>query len=161
MQAGPLIGQVRVQVALLAVQGHRGSGEGQPLAELRVGGARHEDRVLADAVGVHAALDQVDVQVDEPAHLDGAAEGDLAVALREVQVAHREVRPVDEDRIEHPGPLGEVLDVLVAAVLPRRRGAGGLGGRAGRNPRRRGCRGWRSPAAAAAPAAAPGPGRCR
>ena len=83
------------------------------------------------AVGVHAALDQVDVQVDEPAHLDRAAEGDLPVALAEVQVAHGQVRPVDEDGVEDPGALGEVLDVLVAAVLPRGCGAGGLGGGVG------------------------------
>jgi len=38
----------------------RGAGEPQPLAVLRVDVARHEDRVLGDAVGFHAAPDQVD-----------------------------------------------------------------------------------------------------
>ena len=87
------------------------------------------------------------MQVDEPAHLDRAAERDLAVALAEVQVAHRQVRPVDEDGVEDPGALGEVLDVLVAAVLPRRCGAGGLGGRVGERLTVEGARGSR-PAAA-------------
>jgi hypothetical protein len=68
------------------------------------------------------------VQVDEPAHLDGSAEGDLAVALGEVQVAHRQLRAGHEDRVEDPAALGQVLDVLVAAVLPRRRRPGRLAG---------------------------------
>ena len=53
---------------------------------------RGEYRVSGDAVGLHAALDEVDVEVDETAHLDGAAEGDLTVALREVRVAAGEQR---------------------------------------------------------------------
>src|SRR5699024_10742384 len=59
-----------------------------------------------------------------------AAEGDLAIALGEVQVTDVEVRPVHEHRVEDPGALGEVLDVLVAAVLPRRGGACALAGHA-------------------------------
>src|ERR1700730_6193393 len=89
VQTGPLVGQVRVEIVLDVVERDRGSREGQPLAELGVDVARHEDRVLADAVGLHPALDQVDVQVQEPAHLAGAAEGDLPVSLGEVQVTHR------------------------------------------------------------------------
>jgi hypothetical protein len=46
-----------------------------------------------------------------------------------VQVTGGELAAVDEHRQEDPGAAGEVLDVLVAAVLPRRRGAGGLAGR--------------------------------
>ena len=56
---------------------------------------------------------------------------------REVQVAHGEVCAVDEHRVEDPGALGEVLDVLVAAVLPRRCGAGRL---VSRRPCRSRCR---------------------
>src|ERR1700730_9925901 len=89
VQTGPLVGQVRVEIVLDVVERDRGSRERQPLAELEVDVARHEDRVLADAVGLHPALDQVDVQVQEPTHLDGAAEGDLPVSLGEVQVTHR------------------------------------------------------------------------
>ena len=126
VQAGPLIGQMRIQVTLFAVQRHRRPREGNPFAESRVNRARHEDGVLGDAVGFHTAGDDVDMQVDEAAHLDGPAEGDLAVALGEVQVTHREVRAVDEDRLEDSGPLGEVLDVLLAAVLPWWCGAGSL-----------------------------------
>ena len=161
VQAGPLVGQVRVEVALLARQRHRRAGEGQPLVVARVDVARHEDRVLAHAVGRHAALDQVDVQVHEPAHLDRAAERDLAVALGEVQVTHRELRAVDEHRVEDPAALGQVLDVLVAAVLARRCGAGGLGGGPGEVVAGEAAEDRRVRAAAAAPAAAPGSGRCR
>ena len=69
--------------------------------------------------------------------------------------------PVDEHRVEDPRPCGEVLDVLVAAVLPRRGGAGRLAGDPVELGAGQRCRGSRCPAAAAAPAAAPGPGRCR
>src|SRR5699024_8552734 len=118
LQAGPQVGELGVYVALFAVQGHRGSGKSQPFGVLGWGLSRHEDGVLTDTVGLHAALDQVDVQVDEPAHLDPAAEGDLSVALGEVQVTDGEARPRDVHRVEHAGPSGEVLDVLVSAVLP-------------------------------------------
>ena len=79
-----------------------------------------------DAVLVHAVLDQVDAEVDEPAHLDRAAERDLAVALGEVQVAARQLRAVDVDRVVHAASTSEVLDVVVAAVLPRGHGARAL-----------------------------------
>ncbi len=42
VQAGPLVGQVRVQVVLHAIEGDRGAGERQPLAVLPVDVARHE-----------------------------------------------------------------------------------------------------------------------
>ena len=46
------------------------------------------------------------------------------------EIAHGEVRPVHEHRVEDPGALGEVLDVLVAAVLARWRGTGAFTGHA-------------------------------
>ena len=73
-----------------------------------------------DPVGVHAALDEIDVQVHEPAHLDRATERDFSIALGKVQVTKRQFRPRDVDRIEDPAPRGKVLDVLVPAVLTRR-----------------------------------------
>src|SRR4028119_1916898 len=50
VQAGPLVGQVRGQVALLVVQGHRRPGEGQPLLVAGVHVPGHEDGVLPDPV---------------------------------------------------------------------------------------------------------------
>ncbi|SKZ14402.1 Uncharacterised protein [Mycobacteroides abscessus subsp. abscessus] len=120
MQTCPLVGEVGVEVALLAVERHRRTREGDPLRVLRIGVAGHEDCVLGDAVGLHAALDQVDVQIDEAAHFDGPAEGDLAVALREVEIAERQVGARHEDGIEDATALGEILDVLIAAVLAGR-----------------------------------------
>src|SRR5262249_17650926 len=88
VQAGPLVGEVGVQVVLYSVQRDGGAGEGEPLAVLRIGDAGHEDGVLRDPVGGHAALDQVDVQVHEPAHLDPAAERNFPVPLGEVGGRH-------------------------------------------------------------------------
>ena len=50
------------------------------------------------------------------------------VPVGEVQVAQRQVGPVDEHRVEDATALGEVLDVLVAAVLAWGSGPRGLAG---------------------------------
>jgi hypothetical protein len=42
------------------------------------------------------------VEVDETAHFDRAAEGDLPVALAEMQVTAGEQRTRHMDRVEHP-----------------------------------------------------------
>ena len=104
-------------------------GERQPLAVLRIDVPRHEDRVFGDAVGLHAALDQVDVQVHESAHLDGAAERDLAVTLGEVQVTHREAS--HRRRRPDRSTLVPLVKFLMSWLPPFSRGgcgAGGLGG---------------------------------
>src|SRR5215211_7891566 len=88
VQAGPLVGQGGVHVVVgVGVVVHRDPDERHELAVARLDPARQEDRVGADPVLRHPALDQVDTEVDEPAHLDRAAEGDLAVPLAEVEVA--------------------------------------------------------------------------
>ncbi len=61
-------------------------------------------------------------------HLDGAAEGDLAIALAEVQVAHAQTGAVHIDGEEHLGTARQILDVAVAAMLARRHGACAFGG---------------------------------
>ncbi|MNX47435.1 hypothetical protein D3C86_779880 [compost metagenome] len=53
-------------------------------------------------------------------HFNGAAEGDFAIALRKVQIPHRQAAALDVDRKEHAGPARQVLDVAVAAVLAGR-----------------------------------------
>ncbi len=45
-----------------------------------------------------------------------------------MQVSERKVAAGDEHRVEDPAALGQVLDVLVAAILPPRRGARGFTG---------------------------------
>ena len=64
----------------------------------------------------------------QPANLDGAAEGDLAIALAEVQVAHAQAGAIHIDGEEHLGAARQILDVAVAAVLARRHGARAFGG---------------------------------
>ena len=108
------------------VSSHGHADEGEELAVPRFDAARDEHRVRRDAVLLHAALDEVDAEVDVPAHLDGAAEGDLAVTLGEVQVAAGELGARNVHGIEDAAAPGEVLDVVVAAVLAGRHRAGAL-----------------------------------
>src|SRR5215218_2132582 len=103
VQAGPLVGQGGVHVVVgVGVVVDRDPDERDELAVARLDPTRQEDRVGADPVLLHAALDQVDAEVDEAAHLDGAAEGDLPVALAEVQVAAGQLGPGNMHGIEHP-----------------------------------------------------------
>ena len=75
--------------------------------------AGHEYSVSRDASGrSHAALDEIDVQVHEPAHLDRTAERDPAITPREVQITERAAAVHYLHGIEDPGAGREVLDVL-------------------------------------------------
>src|SRR5450830_2107737 len=89
--------------------------------------ARLEHRVLDHVLG-HAALDQLDLHVYPASHFDGAAKGDFAVTLAEVQVAHRQPGAVDVDREEDLRAARQVLDIAVTAMLTRRHGARARGG---------------------------------
>lgn len=57
------------------------------------------------------------LELEEATHLDGAAEGDLAITLREVHVAHTEISSFNEHREVHLASPAQVLDVAIAAVL--------------------------------------------
>src|SRR6516162_9111387 len=103
---GTRVGQLRVQIVLLASEVYRDTRECKPLRVLRIADAGHEDSILTDAISGHTTLDEIDVQVHEPAHLNRAAERNLAIALREVQVTKRQVRPRNKDRIEDPASRG-------------------------------------------------------
>src|SRR4029078_1722048 len=74
----------------------------------------------------HAVCERVDMEVDEPGHVEGAAESDFAIALREVEIARGEPRTFYIDGEIDPGATRQVLDIAVAAVLTRRGGAHGL-----------------------------------
>src|SRR5215211_3732947 len=129
VQARPLVGQGGVHVVVgVGVVVDRDADERDELAVARLDPTRQEDRVGGDPVLLHAALDQVDAEVDEAAHLDGAAEGDLPVALAEVEVAAGQLGPGHVHREKHPRPAGPVLDVVVAAILPRRHRPGAFAG---------------------------------
>ena len=60
------------------------------------------------------------LQMDPARHFDRAAEGDFAVALAEMQIAHRKPGARHIDREKHPRPTRQILDVAVAAMLARR-----------------------------------------
>src|SRR5216684_8367872 len=87
VEAGLAIGDVDIEIVLLAPFVDRDALEDQIVVVGRRDRRRLEDRVL-DAVFRHPVLDDVDLEVEPAGHLDGAAEGDLAVALTEMQVPH-------------------------------------------------------------------------
>lgn len=91
-------------------------GKVAPGAELRLHGACVEDWRLHVQLG-HSVLDHAELERDHAGHLDCAAEGDLAVALREVEVSDGELGAWDVHGEIHLGATGEVLDVAVSAVF--------------------------------------------
>src|SRR5581483_5828838 len=80
---------------MLPVALHAHPDEGKERRVPRLDRPGEEDGVGGDAVLAHAALDEVDAEVDVAADLDRPAEGDLAVALGEMQVAAGELRARD------------------------------------------------------------------
>lgn len=92
--------------------------EGQVAAgtELRLHGTREENGRFHTHVR-HAAFDHVDLNGDDAGHLDGAAEGNFAVALREVQVANREFGAGNVHGEIYFAAAAEVFDVAVSAMF--------------------------------------------
>ena len=84
--------------------------------ELRLDRSRDIDRRLHSKL-LHAALHNREIDRDNASHLNRAAERDLAIALREVQVADRELGALDVDGQVDFAAAGQVLDVAVASVL--------------------------------------------
>ena len=110
-----------VHVVLFAVLVDRKALEGEHAAraELRFDRAGEEDRGFAAdhaELGL-AVFHDVEFEGDDSRDLDGAAEGDLAVALAEVEVADGEFRAFDVDGEVDFAAAGQVLDVAVAAVF--------------------------------------------
>ena len=87
-------------------------------------GSRQEKRALHVQI-LHAALHHRQLQCDDPGHFNRAAERDLPVSLREVEVADAEFGAGNVDREEDFAAAAQVLDVAIAAVL----GAAGYGSR--------------------------------
>ena len=125
IEAGLAISHVCVEIILLAGFVHRYAFEDQVLLVFRLQCTGLEDGILHAVFG-DTALDDVDLDVNPAGHLNGAAEGDFAIALREVQVAHRQTAALDVDREIHLRAAGEIFDVAVAAMFARRHGTGGL-----------------------------------
>src|SRR5262249_6839807 len=69
-----------------------------------------------------AALDEIDTNIDIARHFDGAAERDLAIALRPMNIAHREARTLHINWEIDTGASRQVFDVAIPAVLTWRDG---------------------------------------
>lgn len=72
---------------------------------------------------LHSTPDDRALELKESAHLDGAAEGDFAITLREVHVSHAEIGALNEDGEVDPATPAQVLDVAISSVLPARNGS--------------------------------------
>ena len=95
-----------------------------PGPKMRLHRAGEEKRTLHIEI-LHPTLHDGQLQRDDAGHLDGAAKGDFAVALGEVEVADGELGAGDVDGEEDFAAAAQVLDVAVAAVLgPAGDGAG-------------------------------------
>ena len=83
---------------------------------MRLHGPRQEERALHIQI-LDPVLHQRQAQRDHPGHLDRAAEADLPIPLREMQVPDAELGPRHMHGQERLGAPGQVLDVAVATVL--------------------------------------------
>src|SRR5215211_5407205 len=131
VQTGLPVSDSEVHIVLAIVLADRDALEDEVAGVLGLEAAQLEHwhvRGAIHGVLLHAALDQLDTEVYVSGHLDGAAEGDLAVPLREVQVPHRELGAVDVHREVDARPDREVFDVDVTAMLARRNCPAGLPG---------------------------------
>lgn len=114
----------RIQIMLLPMMIHAEALKRQvpPRPKMRLHGPRQEQRALHPQ-RLHPLLHHRQLQRDDACNLNRAAEGDLPVALAEMQVPDAEFRALDVDGQVHFAAAREVLDVAVAAVL----GAAGHG----------------------------------
>jgi hypothetical protein len=88
---------VRVEIELLSADFvDRDAFEDQIFRKARFNRARLENRI-GNTVFRDAAFDQVDADIDPAGHLDSPAEGDLAITLRPVDIAHRQPAAFDVD----------------------------------------------------------------
>ena len=65
----------------------------------------------------HSILHDFEIDGDNTRHLDSSTEGDLTVALREVQITDTEFRSLDVDWEEDLTATAQVLDVTVPTVF--------------------------------------------
>ena len=84
--------------------------------EMRLHGSRQENGRFHGQIG-HSVLHYRELHSDDTCHFDGAAKGNLAVALREVEIADAEFGSRDVDGEVGFAASAEVLDVAVASVL--------------------------------------------
>lgn len=116
----------RIQIVLFPMVIHTEALKRQipPGPKMRLHGPRQEKRAL-HRQRLHPLLHHAQLQRDDACNLNGAAEGDLPIALAEMQVSDAELGARDVDGEVHLAAAREVLDVAVAAVF------GAAGHRAG------------------------------
>lgn len=83
---------------------------------MRLHGSGQEQRALHPQVR-HSVLHDGELDGDDAGHFDGAAKGDFAVALGEVQVANAEFGAFDVHGEVDFAATAQILDVAVSTVL--------------------------------------------
>src|SRR3981081_524332 len=126
IQACLTIGDMNIEVMLLAALVDRDALEDQIVLVVRRDRRRLEYGIL-DAVFGNTILDDVDLEVQPARHFDGPTKGDLAVALAEMQIAHRETAAGHVDREVDLRTARQALDIAIAAMLARRHRSGAFG----------------------------------
>src|ERR1700730_14979339 len=117
VQTGTPVRDVSVQIMLLARHlVYRDALKNQVFREPRLDRTRLEDGI-GDGVLFYAVFDQIDTDINPAGHFDRATESDFAVALRPVNVAHREAAALHIDWEVDARAARQVLDVAVAAML--------------------------------------------
>ena len=108
-------GRVHIMLHALLIDAEALKREIPARTVMRLHRSRQEQRTLHIQIR-HAAFHDGQLQRDDAGHLDRAAEGDFAIALREVEVADAELGPGDVDREENFAAAAQVFDVAVPAV---------------------------------------------
>ena len=87
-----------------------------PRSKARLNRTRDVDRTL-EAHPFHPVLDYLEVHGDHARHLDGTAERNLTITLREVQITNTELGTVHMNGEVHLGSSAQILDIAVASML--------------------------------------------
>lgn len=126
IKAGLAIGDMDIEIVLLAPFIYGNAFKNKVVVVGRGDGTGFEDRVF-DPVFGNAALDDLDSEVQPAGHFDGAAEGDFAVTLAEVEVSHGEPAAIDINWKIDARASREVFNVAISAMFTGRDGARTLG----------------------------------
>src|SRR5882757_591324 len=119
IETGAAIRDVSVEIVLLAcLLIDRDAFKDEVFRESRLERARLEYRIRNSVLG-DPTLDEIHANIDIARHFDSAAECDLAVTLRPMNITHRKASSLDIDREVDAGTPREVLDVAIASMLTR------------------------------------------
>lgn len=112
------VGNSSIQVMLLPIMIDAESFKGQISTGSKLGfdWTWYENRRFHRHLG-RAVLDHAEFNRDDTSHFDSATEGDLPVALREMQVSYREFGSLDVHGEVDFASTAEVFDITVSTIF--------------------------------------------